>query len=178
MTLEISDGRRRFAFPNRASANERVDVITWGADMGFVTTHRQDRMRRATATISCWRKAGSALPWILSALIFCQAAVAGDLIESVKRIRANNRAATIDLRDTLQQYIPLTMTKEEALNLLVAEGFKLHFKRDPNSNEEVVVGRLYLSRWIFLGDEEVRVIVKINDAKLTDVAGWVSLKLL
>ena len=146
--------------------------------MGFATTHRQDWMRRATATISCWRKAGAALPWILSALLCCQAAVAGDLIESVKRIRENNRASKIDLRDTLRQYIPLTMKKEDALNLLVAEGFKLKFARDSKSGEEVVIGRQYFSRWIFLGDEEVRVIVKINDQKLTSVTGWLFLNIL
>ena len=112
---------------------------------------------------------------VIAVLAYSQACLAGDLLESLKRIRATSRSADVDVRDTVRQHIPLTMKKVDALDLLKAEGFKVWSKAGADPGDEVVVASQDLSSRTFLGYDEARIIIKIEGGSLVDISGWLFL---
>jgi hypothetical protein len=101
----------------------------------------------------------------------CRAAFAGDLVSDVLAARAVDNSVDQDVTQIVRAYVPAGMRSKDALGYLTARGFSL-FESDCKAPcTRSVLAVLKKRRWYYLGFDEIRVHLEIQNDSVTDATG-------
>ncbi len=106
-----------------------------------------------------------------------------DEVNEAKAVKTRYKEDTAHIHDIVAKYVPVGTRKDAALEFCEANGFKIYPVRDKRQFEsktfdESVVCSKRRPKWYLVGEEEIRVILRMKNGVVAQAEGYIFLHVL